>query len=282
MKKGSVKTIAACVLAILILVAAQIMAELVASLLLLLPWGGMVLAGDIAAAVLYPILTYFGLKLMTDKLSGISLSELRVKRFGLRPIWCAAAVLLPAGVVGVYLCLGGEWVALDASAIDKAELIVGGVCFYSIAAGIVEEMVFRGVVMGLLERQFHLKIAVLVPSVAFGLVHIIGNELSVPSMLQLVAAGTFVGIMFSLIELHSGNFWNNALVHALWNMSTVGLMHIGTEPYDAAVFTYVLRSKSMAVTGGDFGIEASVISIAGYIIVSALTLVLMKQKQRKI
>ena len=86
--------------------------------------------------------------------------------------------------------------------------------------------------------------------------------------------------MFSLIELYSENFWNNALVHALWNMSTVGLMHIGTQPCSESVFTYVLKSRSILVTGGDFGIETSVISIIAYLLVIAVTLVLLSRKEK--
>ena len=90
-----------------------------------------------------------------------------------------------------------------------------------------------------------------------------------------------VGIMFSLILLESGSFWNNALVHALWNMSTIGLIHTGTESSDLAVYTYVLKSGNFFITGGDFGIEASVIAIAGYIAVSLIAFLMIKKKGKQ-
>ena len=163
---------------------------------------------------------------------------------------------------------------------EKMTTVVYGVLFYSVAAGIVEEMVFRGIIMGLIEKSISVTSAVAAPSVLFGLMHIIGNHLNFLSIIQLVIGGTAVGIMFSLIELYSENFWNNALVHALWNMSTVGLMHIGTQPYSESVFTYVLKSRSILVTGGDFGIETSVISIIAYLLVIAVTLVLLSRKEK--
>ena len=46
-----------------------------------------------------------------------------------------------------------------------------------------------------------------------------------------------------------------------------GGLSIGEAADAHAVVSYVLESDSFAVTGGQFGIEASVISLAGYCIV---------------
>ena len=67
-----------------------------------------------------------------------------------------------------------------------------------------------------------------------------------------------------VICVYTDNFWNNALVHACWNATTFGIMHIDTVPYDGALYTYVLETKSVLLSGGDFGIETSVISIMAY------------------
>lgn len=47
-----------------------------------------------------------------------------------------------------------------ASAYDRVVLVLYGVLFYSLAAGIVEEMVFRGLIMGTMEREYNLTAAV--------------------------------------------------------------------------------------------------------------------------
>ena len=90
-----------------------------------------------------------------------------------------------------------------------------------------------------------------------------------------MAAGTLVGVMFSLIEIESGSFWNNALVHAVWNMVILGILHTDAAPSDSYVFTYVLDSKSMLITGGGFGIEASLIATVAYFVVIVMAAVLM-------
>ncbi|MBQ8927248.1 MAG: CPBP family intramembrane metalloprotease [Oscillospiraceae bacterium] len=233
----------------------------------------------VISAILYPLFTFLSLKISIEKLLNIPLNTLRFKRFQLNIAGIIIAILLPALVVISYLFMQGEWAESDISPADKITVAVTGICYYSIAAGIVEEMVFRGVIMGLLEKWKNTKIAMLVPSVLFGLIHILNGALSPMSLIQLAAAGTVVGILFSLIAYHYDNFWNNALVHALWNASTIGIMHIGTEPYEHSVYTYVLKSESMMITGGDFGIEASVISIIAYLLFIGIMIFLMKRSK---
>lgn len=139
-------------------------------------------------------------------------------------------------------------------------------------------MVFRGLIMGIIRKNYNIKSAVIVPSVLFGVAHLANGKLYIIGDVQLIIAGTAVGVMFSLIMLNGNNFWNNALVHAVWNMSTIGIMHIGTKTNDLSVFSFVLDSDNRLITGGDFGIEASVISIAGYIIVSIIAFIMIKKK----
>lgn len=261
-----------------ILIISQIMSQLIGYLFDLFGMPGYI--GGFVSAIIYPIFTYLGLKLLIERRMKIPLDTLRIKKFKIKPICAVMAVCLPTIVVLSYLCLKGTWTESKMTTDEKITTIVYGVLFYSVAAGIVEEMVFRGIIMGLIEKSISVTSAVAAPSVLFGLMHIIGNHLNFLSIIQLVIGGTAVGIMFSLIELYSENFWNNALVHALWNMSTVGLMHIGTQPYSESVFTYVLKSRSILVTGGDFGIETSVISIIAYLLVIAVTLVLLSRKEK--
>lgn len=261
-----------------ILIISQIMSQLIGYLFDLFGMPGYI--GGVVSGIIYPIFTYLGLKFLIEKRMKIPLDTLRIKKFKIKSICAVIALCLPTIVVLSYLCLKGTWFVSKMTTEEKMTTVVYGVLFYSVAAGIVEEMVFRGIIMGLIEKSISITSAVAAPSVLFGLMHIIGNQLNFSSIIQLIIGGTAVGIMFSLIELYSENFWNNALVHALWNMSTVGLIHIGTQPYSESVFTYVLKSRSMLVTGGDFGIETSVISIIAYLLVIAVTLVLLRRKQK--
>ena len=44
--------------------------------------------------------------------------------------------------------------------------------------------------------------------------------------------------------------------------------------------TYVLDSKVFAFTGGEFGIESSIIALLGYIIVTLVAICMIKKKEK--
>ena len=83
-------------------------------------------------------------------------------------------------------------------------------------------MVFRGVILNVLKKKWNIKAAVIVPSILFGFVHILGMNFSVGSCLLVILAGTMVGVMFSLIAIESGSVWNSGVVHAVWNIVIIG------------------------------------------------------------
>ena len=236
------------------------------------------LAGNAIAGVLYPVLAMAGFWALCRLGLREPLSAWRIGPVRLKPVWCAAAVLLPVLVCGVFLLLPGRW-AEAADRMDTASILVIGVLYLGIGTGIVEEAVFRGFIMTALERRWNRWAAVLLPSVLFGLVHIIGSELDVLSMVQLVLAGTMVGVMFSLVALESGSIWNGALIHAVWNAATL-FLHIGPEANAQSLASYIPEAKNFLLTGGDFGMESSAISIAAYALFAGLALLLLRKRER--
>jgi hypothetical protein len=44
--------------------------------------------------------------------------------------------------------------------------------------------------------------------------------------------------------------------------------------------TYVLESKSFIFTGGEFGIESSIIALCGYAVVALVAISLIKNKEK--
>ena len=243
-------------LALVILAAAQLGAQLLASLPLMV--GAPVWLGNVLAGVLYAALGVAGLLLLCGKGLRVTPEECRLAPVRLRPVWAASAVLMPALAAGALLCQPGHWQA--GSAEDAAAVAAGAVFF--------------------VERRWNKTAAVLGPSLAFALLHVLGRELSFAGILQLLAAGTAVGVLFSLVAYESGTVWCGAAMHAVWNMVMIGgVLHIGPEPDGYALLNYVLDSASPLVTGGDFGVEASLPSIAVYLGFSALALVRLKRSK---
>lgn len=271
------KAIAGCFLAVALLILAQSLA-----LFISLPLPALGLPGavcNVVAGLLYAAFALTGAVLLAARFLRLSPAGLRLAFRRPEPIWLLSALLLPALVLLVYTILGGKWTATYLEARVKASLVAGAVAYYGLAAGLTEELMFRGIIMGCLERAFNMKLAVILPSVLFGALHLIVGGLSIIGAIQLLIAGSLVGILFSLITLESGSIWSAALVHGLWNMVFAGgLVHVGNSAEGDAVFNLTINSSSMLLTGGDFGVEASLVSILAYAVFSLLAYWLLRKK----
>ncbi|MBD5453659.1 MAG: CPBP family intramembrane metalloprotease [Lachnospiraceae bacterium] len=270
------KVIIGSIAAIFVLVFSQICAQLVAS--------GFHITGisigicNIIAGIIYILLSYFLLNVLVSKFLK---TDIKILRITVNVKWIIVAIVLPVIVKGIYLLLPGEFVS---SGIEKNQIFTtlsSGIAFTGIAAGFVEEMVFRGVIMSLIRERWNTKAAILVPSVLFASVHLIGMNFSALSCILVLAAGTMVGVMFSMIAIESDSVWNSGIVHSIWNIIIIGGgLSISEKANEYSVMTYVLDSKSFAITGGEFGIEASVIALVGYIVVTLFAFVIIKRRRK--
>lgn len=278
-KISTAKTIAAIILAIIILTVAQGISMLTGSMAA--AFGVPMAAGYVIAGILYPALTFFGVKLLWEKFLKMPLVDCKMPQFSLRPIWVTAAVIMPCLVTFVLCMTPGHWENHSMSGTEISQIIANAVFFYGIGAGFVEEMLFRGVIMNVLENRCNRYVAIFVPSVLFGLLHIIGTELSWQSIIQLIIAGSVVGILFSLVTYESGNVWNSAAMHAVWNIIMIGgIVQISESADESAIYNYIPDSNSFLITGGDFGVEASIVSVLAYLVFIGLALYLMKNLKK--
>ena len=133
--------------------------------------------------------------------------------------------------------------------------------------------------MSTLEKRCNKIVAILAPSVLFGLIHIIGSDLDWLSIIQLIIAGSVVGILFSLVTYESGNVWNSAVMHAIWNIIMIGrILQISESAEEFTIYNYVLDTDSFLITGGDFGVEASIFAVLAYLVFAALAIYLMRKR----
>lgn len=279
-KFTSLQITVAIVLSIIILTVAQILSFSISELPLNI--GVTPAICNIFAGVLYCVFAFLGTKLLCQKLLKTSLLELKIPRFKVKAVWIISALTMPALVLLIAILLGGHWEINTFNSTDRNATITGAIFFYGLATGIVEEPIFRGIIMGCLEKRFNIQIAVIVPSVLFGLLHIIGNDLNFISIIQLLIAGSIVGVLFSLIAYGSNSIWNSAIVHGIWNIVIIGgILHIGNEADSSSIFNFILDNKSFLISGGDFGIEASIISILVYLLFIVLAAIQVKRKGTK-
>lgn len=236
----------------------------------------------IAGGLFYAVSAYIMVRLYCTKYLKEELAAFCIPKCRIRLKWAVAAVLLPVLVSAVYLCLPGSFVNNTLDTGTKLAFVTRGMFMAGLGAGVVEELLFRGLLMNAVIKKYGRAAGVLAPSVLFASLHIIGMNFSLLSCIQVMVAGTMVGVMFSLIALEGRSIWNSAVVHGVWNMIIIGGgLTIGTEINEYAISSYVLETKAFLLTGGEFGIESSVIAIVGYLVVSlaAVWMIRLRREQ---
>ena len=92
-------------------------------------------------------------------------------------------------------------------------LFVMGAVFF---APIVEELLFRGVLLRALLRRMAPATAILVSGLIFSLVHFVGDPNTLPFLPALAA----LGAVLSLVAVRSGNLSTSIFIHAGFNLTT--------------------------------------------------------------
>jgi len=90
--------------------------------------------------------------------------------------------------------------------------VIGAVIF----APVVEELLFRGVLLRSLLRKVAPATAVLVSAVVFALVHYVGD----PNTLPFLPALTGLGAVLAIVALRTGDLSTSMFIHAGFNLTT--------------------------------------------------------------
>lgn len=214
--------------------------------------------------------TAFLFWLYTNKALHLKMSDFKIT-WNIQGWGILLSTLLPAFVVIVFLAIGKAETHMPAP--SESVFIVIASMITALKAGVLEEMLFRGFIMTLLERRWNQYAAILAPSLLFGLAHIPSMEyFTIAGVLLLVISGTLVGVMFSLAAYKGNSISDGALMHAVWNFVMVtDILHITTAEgaYGNPICSVIIPSDNIWLTGGGFGVEASLIAVTGYALVCA-------------
>jgi membrane protease YdiL (CAAX protease family) len=214
------------------------------------------------------------------KILKMRLADFRICKPKNSAVWILCAAALPLSVSGFFIFLTpGIFAAGNLGSEQNIFLIINAALGVCLCVGITEELIFRGFIMHLLEVRWNKYVAIIAPSILFGILHLfnIENPNGVDILLLLIA-GTSVGILFSMIAYQSGSVWAAAIVHGIWNMIIIGrILEISIEPRDS-IFSYTLTANSPSLTGGAFGIESSVPATIGYGIIIFLAWFLKRKE----
>lgn len=180
---------------------------------------------------------------------------------------CVVAILAAAGAYAVQ-AVGtlGELGAVLASMVPR------------IAAGaLIEELLFRLVLLRLLERSLGIGWALAVSSLVFGLAHL-GNAGATP--LVGVLLGVELGLLFGAAYLLTRRLWLCAALHFGWNFVQGAVFAIAVSGQTGDAWLRGTLTGPAWLSGGAFGAEGSIVSVVLCLAATAALLRLAHQRGR--
>jgi len=120
-----------------------------------------------------------------------------------------------------------------------------------------EELLFRGIFYRIAEKTYGTISALAASAVVFSVMHLVNPGASWASFLSAALGGTIAGLLFTW----RGNLWLCATFHAGWNyfQAVLGSSVSGTDSF-GFFFKGKLTGTDL-LTGGTFGIEASIVTL---------------------
>jgi membrane protease YdiL (CAAX protease family) len=129
----------------------------------------------------------------------------------------------------------------------------------ALSSGVYEELLFRGVLYGSVERWFGSWAALVVSSLVFGLTHLINPQGTLEGALFIaVEAGILLAAAFMLTR----RLWLSIGFHISWNYTQSAIFSSivsGNEASQGLVRSTVEGPDYL--TGGDFGVESSLLAL---------------------
>ena len=167
--------------------------------------------------------------------------------FGLLTIGIPSVILLAAGQLRILPGVPG-------SSLAKA----GESVLFLLPAAFFEELFVRGFAFSVIRRMSGWKLALIVTSMVFGLLHAANPGANASSILAVIVAGFFLGA----ILLATGSLYAAGAAHFAWNWVMMGALHTPVSGLQTVNPDYnVVDAGPDWLTGGRWGPESGLLAV---------------------
>jgi membrane protease YdiL (CAAX protease family) len=129
-----------------------------------------------------------------------------------------------------------------------------------------EELLIRGYILSNLMESFSGWLALLISALVFAAFHLFNANLSVLSVVNLVLAGLVLGVYY----LHRRNLWFSIGMHLTWNLFQGPVFGFEVSGLKTPSLIGQTVDGSDLLTGGEFGLEGSLLTTFFLIIATAV------------
>ncbi|WP_394832977.1 CPBP family intramembrane metalloprotease [Pendulispora rubella] len=170
----------------------------------------------------------------------------------------AMGLLIGAALFSVtmaILCIGGAWTLTGVNSVGA----MGYPLVSALAAGVSEEILFRGVFFRIVEESLGSWIALALSAILFGLVHAPNPGATTVST---VAIALEAGILLAAGYMCTRRLWLVMALHMAWNFTEGGIFGTSVSGTEAHGLLAIEFHGPDLLTGGAFGPEASLVAVA--------------------
>lgn len=145
-----------------------------------------------------------------------------------------------------------------------------------LSSGIFEELLFRGVLFRIVEEWLGSWISLVVSSLVFGLVHLMNPAATV---MGAVFISVEAGVLLAAAYMLTRRLWMSMGFHIAWNYTQSGVFSgiVSGGYVEPGLIKPVIDGPTL-LTGGDFGVESSVIAFVLCTVTGAALLVLATRR----
>lgn len=128
-------------------------------------------------------------------------------------------------------------------------------CSLFLIVAILEEILCRGFIQGLLMRATTPYLSLFISSMIFMALHLGNDNWTLISLINLALAG----VTFGLYYLHTQNLWFPIMLHFTWNFCQGTVLGFEVSGHKMESWLVIARNGNSLITGGNFGLEGSVL-----------------------
>jgi len=187
----------------------------------------------------------------------------------------AGFVMFTLCVVTALLLGGAKFEGVNHGTLGLALVMLPCIIFQSFG----EEVMFRGYLLVNTSAGLPLWIAAIFNGVLFVIGHM-NNPGS--GMFFMILNVTLVGVLFCILTIRRGSIWAACTLHGLWNYTQgfiYGLPISGNESSGGTLLQFSMADGKPLITGGTFGIEASLIATVVELLAIFAALWLTREKE---
>ncbi|WP_145141009.1 CPBP family intramembrane glutamic endopeptidase [Paenibacillus sp. Y412MC10] len=201
--------------------------------------------------------------------------EISRKRAGIESVLgMLTGTIFIAGSAFMIIALGGysfQW----ASSADTSSVLIASI-ESALGGAIVEELIFRGLMLQAIDQLGGKPLALAVTSLFFGVAHL-GNPGA--TLWSGFAIALEAGVLLGSAFLWRRNLWFAIGLHFAWN-AIEGLLGIPVSGHPATgLFTVKVHGAAL-LTGGNFGLETSIVPVVISLLISIPMLIGAARNQR--